>query len=81
MRKTQAAKVGCDAVLVATPAYIKPPQEGLVKFFRLVAEKGSLPLVLYNVPGRSAVDMKPETVTQLAGHPNIVGLKEVKGDT
>eukprot|EP00903_Cladosiphon_okamuranus_P010179 g9639.t1 len=76
----QAAERGADAVLVVTPAYVKPSQQGLVKFYTMVADQGDLPVVLYNVPGRTAVDMGTAAIAELAKHPNIVGLKDATGD-
>jgi len=78
---TEAArKVGADAALLVTPYYNKPPQEGLYRHYRKIAESVELPLILYNVPGRTGVDMLPATVGRLAQVPGIVGLKEAKGD-
>ncbi|MCX7032768.1 MAG: 4-hydroxy-tetrahydrodipicolinate synthase [Arenimonas sp.] len=71
---------GADAALVVTPPYVRPTQEGLVAHYRAVAEQGGLPVVLYNVPGRTGCDLLPATVAQLCGHPGIVGLKEARGD-
>lgn len=74
-----AKQAGVDACLLVTPYYNKPPQEGLYRHFRLIAESVAIPQILYNVPGRTACDMKPETVVRLASVPNIVGLKEASG--
>lgn len=71
---------GADAALVVTPPYVRPTQPGLVAHYLAVAEQGGLPVVLYNVPGRTGCDLQPETVAQLCGHDNIVGLKEARGD-
>lgn len=77
---TRLAKhAGADACLLVTPYYNKPTQEGLYRHFKLIAESVAIPQILYNVPGRTACDMKPETVARLASIPNIVGLKEASG--
>jgi 4-hydroxy-tetrahydrodipicolinate synthase len=71
---------GADAALVVTPPYVRPTQAGLLAHYRAVAEQGGLPVVLYNVPGRTGCDLLPETVAQLASHPNIIGLKEARSE-
>jgi len=74
-----AIKSGADACLVVTPYYNKPTQLGLFEHYRVLAEKVDLPMILYNVPGRTAVDMQPETVQKLSNIKNIVGIKEASG--
>jgi 4-hydroxy-tetrahydrodipicolinate synthase len=76
----EAKKSGADAALVVTPYYNKPTQEGLYRHYKDVAEAVKIPLVLYNVPGRTAVNMLPPTVARLAEIKNIVAIKEATGD-
>ena len=75
-----ASDAGCDAALLVTPYYNKPTQEGLYLHHRAVAEAVDIPQILYNVPGRTAVDMAVETVIRLSELPNIAGLKEAAAD-
>ncbi|NIJ69656.1 4-hydroxy-tetrahydrodipicolinate synthase [Xanthomonas sp. 60] len=72
----RAGALGATHALVVTPPYVRPTQAGLAAHYRAVAEQGGLPVVLYNVPGRTGCDMLPETVAGLASHPGIVGIKE-----
>lgn len=75
-----AAALGADAVLLVTPYYNKPTQEGLYQHYLAIAEAVAVPQILYNVPGRTGVDMLNATVVRLAGVPNIVGIKDATGD-
>lgn len=74
-----AGKVGADAVLLVSPYYNKPTQEGLYEHFKTVAEAIDIPVVLYNIPGRTAVNVENSTMARLAKVPNIVGVKEASG--
>lgn len=75
-----AMTAGADACLLVTPYYNKPTQEGLYQHFKKIAESVAIPQILYNVPGRTAVDMLHETVVRLSGIANIVGIKDATGD-
>ncbi len=80
MLTKHAEKAGADAALLITPYYNKPTQEGLYQHYKAVAEEVNIPIVLYNVPGRTGVNMLPETVARLSEIKNIVGIKEATGN-
>ena len=75
----QAMELGAHAALIMTPAYIKPTQEGLYRHYSLIAQAVAIPIILYNVPSRTACDLLPETVARLAKISNIIGIKEASG--
>jgi 4-hydroxy-tetrahydrodipicolinate synthase len=76
----KAAQLGVDGIMIVAPYYNKPSQEGLYQHFKAVAESTDLPVMVYNIPGRSVVNILPETIIRLADIPNIVCVKEASGD-
>lgn len=76
----RSADAGADALLIVTPYYSKPSQAGLIKHFTAVADATDLPVILYDIPGRSGIPIHADTIRALAAHPHIKGMKEAKGD-
>ena len=76
----EAEKSGADALLLVTPYYNKTSQQGLIRHYYYIADRVNLPMILYNVPSRTGVNIKPETYFELSKHPNIVAAKEANGD-
>lgn len=76
---SRAMDIGVDAALIMTPAYVKPTQKGLLAHYKAISEYSSLPIILYNVPSRTACDLLPETVAELSRVKNIVAIKEATG--
>lgn len=76
----RAEAAGADAILAVAPYYLRPPQAGIIEHFRQIAESTSLPVIVYNVPGRTGVNLTVDTLLQLAEIPNIAGNKEANGD-
>ena len=73
-------KAGADGVMIVTPYYNKPTQSGILTHFRLIADATDLPVILYDIPGRTGVPINYETIIRVAKHPNILGIKDAKGD-
>ncbi len=80
MRSKKAEELGADAVLCVTPYYNKTSQDGLVQHYNMIADSIDIPVILYNVPSRTGVNIKPDTYYRLSKHPNIVATKEANGD-
>lgn len=75
-----AEKVGADGLLIVTPYYNKTTQEGLVKHYETIANEVNIPIIVYNVPGRTGLNILPQTIFELSKHPNIKGVKEASGN-
>ncbi|MFA9277556.1 MAG: 4-hydroxy-tetrahydrodipicolinate synthase [Rhodoluna sp.] len=76
----KSAKAGADGIMAVTPYYNKPTQAGVLTHFRMVADATDLPFIMYDIPGRSGIQIQYETILRLAKHPNIVAVKDAKGD-
>ncbi|KAF0134665.1 MAG: dapA [Candidatus Saganbacteria bacterium] len=76
----QAEKIGCDGAMVVVPYYNKPSAEGLYQHFKAIAENTSLPIIIYNIPGRTGINMMPETLAKVAQIKNYIGLKDAAGN-
>ncbi|BFJ01664.1 MULTISPECIES: 4-hydroxy-tetrahydrodipicolinate synthase [Priestia] len=76
----KAEEIGVDAIMIVAPYYNKPNQEGLYQHFKTIAESTELPVMLYNIPGRSVINMSIDTIVRLAELPNVVALKDASGD-
>lgn len=76
----QSEKVGADGLMIVTPYYNKPTQAGILTHFRMVSDATDLPVILYDIPGRTGVPIRYETIVRLANHPNILAVKDAKGD-
>jgi len=76
----KAEEIGVDAIMIVCPYYNKPNQEGLYQHFKTIAESTELPVMLYNIPGRSVINMSVDTIVRLAELPNVVALKDASGD-
>ncbi len=79
-RVKRAAELGASGALVICPYYNRPSQEGLFRHFTAIAEASPIPLILYNIPGRTSVNLLPQTLARICEHPNIVGIKEASGN-
>ena len=75
-----ACSIGCDAMLVVTPYYNKATQKGLVKMFNAIADASTKPIIVYNIPSRTGVNIEPATFAELAKHPRIAAIKEASGN-